>query len=52
MHFLITIGCTSNEDCSGASNICTAGQCKCGTNDICVMGPTNGICSRGQCGHF
>ena len=51
IHFLITIGCTTNGDCSGATDTCTAGQCKCGANDMCLWEwrVRNGKCSLGQC---
>ena len=51
IHFLITTGCTSHEDCSGATDTCTAGQCKCGTNDMCVYGYPDWAwkCSNGKC---
>ena len=50
IHFLITIGCNTDEDCSGATDTCTSGQCRCGENDMCKKWATNGICSLGQCG--
>ena len=47
MHFLLTIGCNTNEDCTGGTDRCTAGQCKCGTNDLCLGYGSR--CSLGQC---
>ena len=56
VHFLITLGCTTNDDCIGGTDTCTAGQCKCGTNDMCLGCPWSGCnpkltgkCSLGQC---
>ena len=54
IHFLIATGCETNGDCSGATDTCSAGQCKCGASDICtsVWGGSrwvDKICSLGQC---
>ena len=52
--FLIATGCATNGHCSGSTDTCTAGQCKCGTNDRCLRSYTGGRwiggrCSDGQC---
>ena len=53
-NILITTGCSSNEDCSGMTDRCTAGQCMCGTNDMCANvwdgnQWNDKICSLGRC---
>ena len=54
---LITTGCSTNEDCVGATDTCTNGKCTCGTNDVCMTSGGDCLwygndckkCSLGQC---
>ena len=44
---LITSECTSNADCSGASDTCKVNICYCGSDDKCTGGADT--CTDGQC---